>query len=102
MSKTVHIGRHALYTTLFAAQELIVIELCRLLLRNCPWMLLVVTRRFINPDVSRSGLKRLLQREGLGSLGSLRAMRAARAKTKEEVDTAPRKSTSTSTRPECP
>jgi transposase InsO family protein len=45
--------------------------------------LLVVTRRFINPDVSRSGLNRLLQREGLASLHTLRA---TRAKDKEESD----------------
>jgi hypothetical protein len=47
-----------------AAQELIVVERSRLL--ELPLDdLLVVTRRFINPDVSRSGLNRLLQREGL-------------------------------------
>jgi hypothetical protein len=43
-------------------QEPIVVELRRLL--ELPLDdLLVVTRRFINPDVSRSGLNRLLQRE---------------------------------------
>jgi hypothetical protein len=45
-----------------------------------PWLelplddLLVVTRRFINPEASRSGLNRLLQREGLSSLHILRFM----------------------------
>jgi hypothetical protein len=63
---------------------LIVVELHRLL--ELPLDdLLVVTRRFINPDVSRSGLNRLLQREGLGSL------RAARANEKEEKNPAARK-----------
>jgi hypothetical protein len=63
-----------LHTTLSAAQELIVVELRRLL--ELPLDdLLVVTRRFINSDVSRSGLNRLLQREGLGSLRALRAAR---------------------------
>jgi hypothetical protein len=58
---------HTLHTTLSAAQELIVIELRRLL--ELPLDdLLVLTQRFINPDVSRSGLNRLLRREGLGSL----------------------------------
>ncbi|MDR3087142.1 MAG: hypothetical protein LBU45_04245 [Azoarcus sp.] len=70
---------------LSAAQELIVAELRRLL--ELPLDdLLVITRRFINPDVSRSGLNRLLQCEGLGSL---RALIAARAK--EEKDTVVRK-----------
>jgi transcriptional regulator with XRE-family HTH domain len=73
---------HTLHTTLCAAQELILVELRRLL----EWPLddlLVVTRRFINPDVSRSGLNRLLQREGLGSL---RALRAARANEKGDYE----------------
>jgi transposase len=78
---------HTLHTTLSAAQELTVVELRRLL--ELPLDdLLVVTRRFINSEVSRSGLNRLLQREGLGSL---RALRAARAKTVEEKDAAAKK-----------
>jgi transposase InsO family protein len=68
---------HTLHTTLSAAQELIVVELRRLLELSLN-DLLVATQRFINPDVSRSGLNRLLQLEGLESL------RAARAK--EEKD----------------
>jgi hypothetical protein len=71
---------HTLHTTLSDAQELIVVELSRLL--ELPLDdLLVVTRRFINPDVSRSGLNRLLQREGLGSLRALRVARATRRRT---------------------
>jgi hypothetical protein len=78
---------HTLHITLSAAQELIVVELSRLL--ELPLDdLLVVTRRFINPDVSRSGLNRLLQREGLGSL---RALSAARAKAAEEKDATAKK-----------
>jgi hypothetical protein len=78
---------HTLHTTLSAAQELIVVELRRLLELHLD-DLLVVTRRFINPDVSRSGLNRLLQREGLGSL---RALSAARAKVAEEKDATAKK-----------
>ena len=33
--------------------------------------LLAVTREFINPDVSRSGLDRCLRRHGVGNLRSL-------------------------------
>ena len=78
---------HTLHTTLSAAEELIVVELRRLLELSLD-DLLAVTRRFINPDVSRSGLNRLLQREGAGSLS---ALRAERAKEKGETDTAARK-----------
>jgi hypothetical protein len=78
---------HTLRTPLSAAQELIVVELRRLLELSLD-DLLVVIRRFIDPDVSHSGLNRLLQREGLGSL---RALRAARANEKEEKDPAARK-----------
>jgi hypothetical protein len=78
---------HTLHTTRSAAQELIVVEL-----RCLPELplddLLVITRRFINSDVSRSGLNRLLQREGLGSL---RALHAARAKAAEEKDATAKK-----------
>jgi hypothetical protein len=44
---------HTLHTALSAAQELIVVELRRLLELSLD-DLLVVTRRFINPDVSRA------------------------------------------------
>ena len=59
MWKIARIGRTPLRTTLSAVQELIVVELRRLL----EWPLddlRVIIRRFINPDVSRSGLNRLL------------------------------------------
>jgi hypothetical protein len=73
---------HTRHTLLSAAQALIVVELRRLL--ELPLDdLLVVTRRFIDPDVSRSGLNRFLQREGLGSL---RVLRTARANEKEEKE----------------
>jgi hypothetical protein len=50
---------HTLHTTPSAAQELLVVELHRLL--ELPLNdLLVVTQRFINSEVSRSGLNRLL------------------------------------------
>ena len=78
---------YSLHTALSAAQERIVLELRRLL--ELPLDdLLVVTQRFINPDVSRSGLNQLLRREGLGSLS---ALRAARAREKEEKDATARK-----------
>lgn len=66
---------HKLSTTLTPAQEVIVVELRRLLLLPLD-DLLVVTREFINPAVSRSGLDRCLQRHGVGSLRELQAERA--------------------------
>jgi transposase InsO family protein len=63
---------HKLSTTLTQAQEAIVVELRRLLLLPLD-DLLVVTREFINPAVSRSGLDRCLQRHGVGSLRALQA-----------------------------
>ncbi|MFM2347985.1 MAG: hypothetical protein RL654_2738 [Pseudomonadota bacterium] len=48
------------------------VELRRLLLLPLD-DLLVVTREFINPAVSRSGLDRCLQRHGVGSLRELQA-----------------------------
>lgn len=55
---------HRLCTTLTPAQEALVVELRRLLLLPLD-DLLVVTREFINPAVSRSGLDRCLQRHGV-------------------------------------
>ena len=78
---------HILHPPLSAAREMIVTELCRLL----EWPLddpRVITQRFIDPEVSRSGLNRLLQREGLVSL---RALAAARARQKEENEATARK-----------
>ena len=52
---------HTLATTLSAAQELIVVELRRMLLLPLDDLLAVI-REFINLDVSRSGLDRCLRR----------------------------------------
>ena len=54
-----------LSTTLSPSQEAIVVELRRMLLLPLD-DLLVVTREFINAQVSRSGLDRCLQRHGVG------------------------------------
>jgi transposase InsO family protein len=63
---------HKLSTTLAPAQEAIAVELRRTLLLPLD-DLLVVVREFINPEVSRSGLDRCLQRHGVGSLRALQA-----------------------------
>lgn len=63
---------HKLNTTLSEAQELIVVELRRLLLLALD-DLLVVTREFINPDASRSGLGRCLIRHNVNNLKALAA-----------------------------
>ena len=58
---------HRLQTTLTPAQEAVVLAL-----RETLWLplddLLVVTREFINEQVSRSGLQRLLKRHGLSRM----------------------------------
>ena len=61
---------HRLYTTLTPAQELVVIELRKTLLLPLD-DLLAVTREFINPAVSRSGLDRCLRRQGVSNLQAL-------------------------------
>ena len=61
---------HNLCTTLTPAQEMLVVELRRTLLLPLD-DLLVVTREFINADVSRSGLDRCLRRHGVADLKSL-------------------------------
>lgn len=61
---------HRLQTTLSPAQELLVVELRKTLLLPLD-DLLVVTREFIHPNVSRSGLNRCLQRHGVGRLKDL-------------------------------
>ena len=61
---------HTLHTTLTAAQEILVVELRRMVLLPLD-DLLAVTREFINPDVSRSGLDRCLRRHGVSDLKSL-------------------------------
>lgn len=61
---------HRLQTTLTPAQESIVVYLRRTLLLPLD-DLLVVTREFLCPDVSRSGLDRCLRRHGIGNLRAL-------------------------------
>lgn len=60
-----------LATTLTKAQEAVVVELRRMLLLPLD-DLLAVTREFLNPDVSRSGLDRCLRRHGVSNLNALR------------------------------
>jgi transposase InsO family protein len=62
---------HTLHTTLSNAQEFLVCELRRTLLLPLD-DLFEVTRRLINPQASRSGVQRLLNREGLNDLRLLR------------------------------
>ncbi len=64
-----------LQTTLTPAQEAIVIYLRRSLLPPLD-DLLAVTREFLCPDVSRSGLGRCLQRHGVGNLNVLKPKEA--------------------------
>lgn len=59
-----------LHTTLSAEQELVVVELRKLLLLALD-DLLVVTREFVHPEVSRSGLDRCLRRHGVSRLEDL-------------------------------
>lgn len=61
---------HRLQTTLTPAQEVVVVELRKLLLLSLD-DLLVVTREFINADVSRSGLDRCLRRHGVSNRKAL-------------------------------
>lgn len=61
---------HTLNTTLSPGQEALVVELRRMLLLPLD-DLLVLTREFINPAVSRSGLNRCLVRHGVATLASL-------------------------------
>lgn len=62
---------HHLQTVLTPAQEMIVVHLRRTLLLPLD-DLLVVTREFICPHVSRSGLDRCLRRHGVGNLNALK------------------------------
>lgn len=61
---------HTLRTTLTPAQEAIVVYLRQALLLPLD-DLLAVTREFLNPAVSRSGLDRCLRRHGVASLKTL-------------------------------
>jgi transposase InsO family protein len=63
---------HTLHTTLTAAQEGILVYLRQHLLLPLD-DLLVVTREFLNPQVSRSGLDRCLRRHGVANLKALQA-----------------------------
>ena len=61
---------HTLHATLSPAQEVLVVELRRLLLLPLD-DLLAVTHEFINDQVSRSGLDRCLRRHGVSRLADL-------------------------------
>ena len=67
---------NTMYTTLTPVQELIVVELRKTLLLPTD-DLLVVTREFINPAVSRAGLGRCLRRHGVSDLRDLIAVQEA-------------------------
>jgi transposase InsO family protein len=58
---------HTLHTTLSGTQEAIVLSLRQSLYLPLD-DLLYITRQYINPDVSRSGIARLLKREGMARL----------------------------------
>ncbi|MCW8183058.1 IS481 family transposase, partial [Verminephrobacter eiseniae] len=62
---------HRLQTVLTPAQETVVVHLRRTLLLPLD-DLLAVTREFLCPDVSRSGLDRCLRRHGVGNLDALK------------------------------
>ncbi len=62
--------KHNLGTTLSKTQEFIVVELRKTLLLPLD-DLLALTKQFINPDVSRSGLDRCLRRHGVSNLKDL-------------------------------
>jgi transposase InsO family protein len=61
---------HKLNTRLGEAQELVVVELRKLLFLSLD-DLLVVTREFIDPKASRSAIGRLLERHGISNLAKL-------------------------------
>ena len=61
---------HSLQTTLTAAEEAVVVQLRRLLLRPLD-NLLAVTREFLNPDMSRLGPDRCLWRHCVSNLKAL-------------------------------
>ncbi|WP_419341336.1 hypothetical protein ACM1PE_25140 [Achromobacter sp. PD1] len=67
---------HRLQTTLTPAQERVVVELRRTLLLPLD-DLLAVTREFICPKATRSGLDRCLRRHGVGNLGDLKPAQPA-------------------------
>ncbi|MEN9658695.1 MAG: hypothetical protein RL571_2160 [Pseudomonadota bacterium] len=61
---------HTLHTTLAPAQEIIVVELCRLLLLLLDDMR-VITQEFINPHASWAGLYRCFSRYGVNTFKEL-------------------------------
>ena len=61
---------HRLHATLSVAQEAVAVALCETLLLPLD-DLLAVTREFIHPEVSRSGLDRCLRRYGVSNLKAL-------------------------------
>jgi hypothetical protein len=67
---------HHLQTVLTPAQETAVVHLRRTLLLPLD-DLLAVTREFLSPDVSRSGLDRCLRRHGAGNLNALKPQEPA-------------------------
>ena len=69
-----------LSTTLSPGQEAVVVELRKTLLLPLD-DLLVITREFISPLASRSGLDRCLRRHGVNKLGELKAQLGDDAKT---------------------
>jgi transposase-like protein len=76
---------HRLKTTLTEAQEAIVVELRQTLLLPLD-DLLVLTREFLNPAASRSGLNRCLVRHGVSNLAAL----IAAQQPQEEAQTPPK------------
>lgn len=73
---------NTLNTTLSAGQELLVVELRRMLLLPLD-DLLAITREFTNADVSRSGLNRCLVRHGVATLAGLMPVVEGEAKPKK-------------------
>ena len=62
---------HQLATTPKRPHKAVVVELRRMLMLPLD-DLLAMTREFLNPDVSRSGLDRCLRRHGVSNLNALR------------------------------
>ena len=73
---------HDMGTTLSPAQELLVLELRQLCLLPLD-DLLSMTQRFINPKASRSGVSRLLRREGMAKLADLQPKEPGQDKPKK-------------------
>ena len=73
---------HDLGCTLSPAQEAIVLEMRRLCLLPLD-DLLSITQRFINPQASRSGVSRLLRREGVAKLSQLQSQECGLDKPKK-------------------